>query len=318
MPDLFTKEEIRELKRPSDLRGALSVAVTWAIIAGSLGAAALFPHPAVILVAVVLIGGRQLGLAVLMHEASHRSLFRTRRVNDFVGRWLTGAPMWNHLALYREHHMQHHAYTNSDRDPDMALVEPFPVSRRSLARKLLRDAFGITGLKRVVGLTLMDIGVITYSPSGNPKKAAPTPMAARLRTASKRLLPVLLTNFALFAACAASGHAWVFLLWVGAYFTVFSLFLRIRSLAEHACTEPASSPRARDPLRNTRTTRAGLVSRLTVAPHHVNYHLEHHLLMTVPHYNLPRMHQLLRERGAVDEVPSYWSVLRKVSTPAPA
>jgi fatty acid desaturase len=27
----------------------------------------------------------------------------------------------------------------------------------------------------------------------------------------------------------------------------------------------------------------------------VNYHLEHHLLMTVPHYQLPRLHRLLEE-----------------------
>jgi len=26
-----------------------------------------------------------------------------------------------------------------------------------------------------------------------------------------------------------------------------------------------------------------------------NYHLEHHLLMTVPHYNLPRLHELLKQ-----------------------
>ena len=32
----------------------------------------------------------------------------------------------------------------------------------------------------------------------------------------------------------------------------------------------------------------------------MNFHLEHHLLMTVPLYNLPRMHRLLKERGALD------------------
>jgi fatty acid desaturase len=36
-----------------------------------------------------------------------------------------------------------------------------------------------------------------------------------------------------------------------------------------------------------------------VAPNRVNFHLEHHLLMTVPHYNLPRLHRMLTERGAL-------------------
>ena len=35
-------------------------------------------------------------------------------------------------------------------------------------------------------------------------------------------------------------------------------------------------------------------------PHHVNYHLEHHLYPAVPHYHLPRLHRLLRDKGALD------------------
>lgn len=69
--------------------------------------------------------------------------------------------------------------------------------------------------------------------------------------------------------------------------------MRIRSIAEHAVLEPTD-----DPFQNTRTTGASLLARLTVAPHHVNYHLEHHLLPTVPHYRLKALHARLRERGA--------------------
>jgi fatty acid desaturase len=28
--------------------------------------------------------------------------------------------------------------------------------------------------------------------------------------------------------------------------------------------------------------------------------LEHHLLMTVPHYNLPKLHEMMRERGLLE------------------
>ena len=63
---------------------------------------------------------------------------------------------------------------------------------------------------------------------------------------------------------------------------------RIRNIAEHAVV-----PDSDDPLRNTRTTRAGFIERLFVAPYYVNYHLEHHLLFYVPCYNLPRVHRIL-------------------------
>jgi fatty acid desaturase len=37
------------------------------------------------------------------------------------------------------------------------------------------------------------------------------------------------------------------------------------------------------------------------APHYVNYHAEHHLLMTVPPYNLRRMHSMFKERGFLEK-----------------
>jgi fatty acid desaturase len=90
--------------------------------------------------------------------------------------------------------------------------------------------------------------------------------------------------------------------------TTFSVFVRVRSIAEHACTEDTL-----DQFLNTRTTLAGFFARLTVAPHHVNYHLEHHLLMTTPHYRLKKMHRLLKERGVYESRPpaaNYFEVLR--------
>ncbi|MDP2251370.1 MAG: fatty acid desaturase, partial [Hydrogenophaga sp.] len=42
------------------------------------------------------------------------------------------------------------------------------------------------------------------------------------------------------------------------------------------------------------------LGRLVLFPHHVNHHLEHHLYPAVPHYHLPRLHQLLKEKGALD------------------
>ena len=74
-----------------------------------------------------------------------------------------------------------------------------------------------------------------------------------------------------------------------------------------------------DPLRNTRTTVARWWERLLIAPNYVNYHLEHHLIMTVPHYKLPRMHRMLRERGVLDGacvVQGYLGVLKLAASKA--
>jgi fatty acid desaturase len=51
-----------------------------------------------------------------------------------------------------------------------------------------------------------------------------------------------------------------------------------------------------------------------IAPNYVQYHLEHHLLMTVPHYNLAKFHQMLRERRVLENAcvaDNYAQILRR-------
>ena len=78
---------------------------------------------------------------------------------------------------------------------------------------------------------------------------------------------------------------------------------------------------ATHPLRNTRTTLANWWERLLIAPNRVNFHLEHHLLMTVPLYHLPKMHELLKERGVLagaNIATGYAQVLREATSKAAA
>ncbi len=307
--DVLSAGEIRAFTRASDRAGWIAVIGTWASIAAIFAVAALWPNPLTIAGALVLMGGRHLALAVLFHESAHRSLFASRRLGDWIGRWLCAAPEGNDLARYRAHHLAHHAHTGSERDPDRSLVEPFPVSPRALTRKLLRDLVGLTGVRRVVGLLLMDIGVLSYTAAADPTRIPPEQRSARtmLHGLVTRTGPTVLANATLLGILTALGHPALYLLWVVSYLTTYSVFLRIRSIAEHACTRDGD-----DPFLNTRTTRAGWLARLTVAPLGVNYHLEHHLLMTVPYHQLAPLHAVLRERGALEHAevsPGYRAVL---------
>lgn len=311
----LSREEIKELLAPSDLRGLLSLLTTWGLIAAAFAVLVFVPiRPLAWLISLTLLGGRQLALAILMHECAHGSLFRTRALNEHLGKWLIAAPMWLQLEDYRRHHLKHHAHTSLENDPDLGLVAPFPVTRWSLARKFLRDLTGIAFLRRSIGIILMDAGVLTYSASTGQQRVTPRPsMGVMLRGLLVHTGPMVITNVALWGVLAALGHGWLYLAWVFANATTFSLFLRIRSIAEHAVLTASD-----DPLTNTRTTHAGPLARLTVAPHHVNFHLEHHLLPTVPHYRLKRLHELLWERGAKERAISasgYFEVLRLATQP---
>jgi len=292
---VLDREEVRELQRMRDVRSWLSIALNWAIVFGAFALVARWPNPLTIVLALFLIGGRQLGFAVFMHDASHYALLRNRKVNDWVGNWLAAYPIWGDLRPYRPYHVQHHAHTWTEKDPDISLATPFPITRDSFWRKVWRDLSGQTGWKRAVFTLKRDLG---WS-QGKVRR--------RDGAGWRRLQGVVVTNAVLFGILLLAGHPALYLLWVAAWLTTYSLVMRIRAIAEHSMVPDAS-----DPMKNTRTTLASWWERVFIAPNRVNFHLEHHLLMRVPHYNLPRMHAMLRDRGALDDalvVKGYRTVL---------
>ena len=299
--DALSREEIQQLRQMNDRHSWASLLIDWGFVVAAFAVVARYPNPLTILVALAVIGTRQLGLSVLMHEAAHRTLFRNRTLNDFAGNWLCAYPVWSDIGPYRRYHLQHHAKNWTSEDPDLNLAMPFPVTRASMRRKIWRDLSGQTAWKRVKYVLRRDIGGLNVQQFGS-------------NGSWRNLRGVALTNLVLFAILALAGHPALYLLWVGAWFTTHHLVVRLRSISEHAMI-----PDPNDPLRNTRTTLTRWWERLLIAPNYVNYHLEHHLVMTVPHYNLPRMHQMLRARGVLDGacvVTGYLGVLKLAASKA--
>src|SRR5688500_6729058 len=66
--DLLTRDEIRAFTRASNWGGAIAVAWSWTVIAAAFAVTIVWPHPATFTLAVIVLGGRQLALAVMMHE----------------------------------------------------------------------------------------------------------------------------------------------------------------------------------------------------------------------------------------------------------
>ncbi|MBL8331912.1 MAG: fatty acid desaturase family protein [Rubrivivax sp.] len=296
--DHFDADEWRALCARSRWRGLWLVAHCWGVIGLAMLAGALWPP--VIPLAVMVIGTRQLGLFILMHDAAHGLLHPNRRVNDAVGRWLCSSS----LDGYRPYHLQHHRYVQQAEDPDLGLSAPFPVSRESLRRKLLRDLTGQTFYKQRLA----------------PLLQRRAPAASPLQRDSQELVRgarFVVGNALGLAVFAAAGWWWVWVvLWLLPMATWLPLVTRIRNIAEHALVardEP-------DPLRQARTTQAGWLERALLAPYWVNFHLEHHLFTAVPCWKLPQAHALLRQRGVTARMelqPGYARVLR-LAMAAPA
>ena len=233
---------------------------------------------------------------------------RTASLTIFSDNGRAGAATGSDLHAYRAYHLTHHKFTQQPEDPDLSLSKPFPTSRASLRRKAIRDLTGQTFFKQrraQFAVALRGVKAMLRSESGDGTRDTSAGRALNLQSRSGLDAPVanvdgakttartvgrfLFVQLVLLTTSLAFWGWTPFMLWIVALATTFQLFLRIRNIAEHACTTTGSQ----DPFTHARTTYANLIERTTVAPYWVNFHSEHHLFMGVPCYRLSRAHALL-------------------------
>lgn len=284
----LSSDEIRPLAARSDAMGLWLVAHCWGVIALALALFAVWPNPLTFVVAVALIGSRQLGLAILMHEAAHLALFKTRALNEFTGEWLCGRPIMAELRAYRHYHLTHHRFTQTDKDPDLSLSAKFPTSHASLQRKFIRDLTGRTGVKLFIAQVTT---AIQLAGDHEAMDAAKTDAAQAFKSTDMVKSAVMFFGVTLLMGLIGDWW-WGLAFWVLPYLTWFQFVLRVRNIAEHGATETSQNP-----FQNVRTTQANWIERAFVAPYWVNYHLEHHMIMHVPCWKLPRMQTALIAKG---------------------
>jgi fatty acid desaturase len=288
--------EVRELSRLDPLRSSLSLAVNWTAIALFVTAALRWPRPAVVAAAMLGLALCQHGLAVLAHEAAHYRLYQTRWLNDLLGK-LCGAPLGISMLGYRVIHRIHHNHLYEPIDPDLALMAGYPRGRLYLLKKLLKDLTGVTTFKnyRYFRQSLARSKSPTANQSATDEALADT--SSGLRKAARR--DARLVGWAHLAAIAVAIGAgwwrWYLLLWLLPLVTVLQMILRLRAVCEHGAVPDLSTP-----LKAARTTLAPFWVRWLIFPHHVNYHIEHHLYPSVPHYRLAECHRRLAAAGALD------------------
>lgn len=292
--DVFTPEEWARVSAKSSWRGLALVACAWGLIIAAGAMFIVWPNPFTYILAVMLIGARQLGLAILMHDAAHGALHPNAKINDWVGEWLCAAPVGARLDSYRAYHIKHHRFTETEDDPDLALSAPFPISRSSLWRKIVRDLTGQTFFKQRLAQIF-----------GGRKPGEV------VNASVGRFLAI---NAVMFAALAFAGYWWAYpALWIVPMATWLPLVTRLRNIGEHACVGAQA-----DPFTHARTTLANPIERLLIAPFWVHYHAEHHVFMHVPCYRLPALHDVLMNKGYWSRMkiaPGYVSVLREATTP---
>jgi fatty acid desaturase len=294
---------IRELSVPSVPRTALDLVLVWGVIGAMMLTAHWLDRWYVYGLAVVIIGSRQNALATLAHESWHGLLFRSRRLNHAVGRWLYSYPIGILYDHDRTRHLRHHRTVGHDHDPDW--VNYATATRETPARVVLYLGSLLLGRMLVSSL-------VSFATRGRPRIGVQRePAAENGADVATELACVVICQMVIATAMTAGfGRWWSYpLLWLLPLATFAGFFANFRAFVEHVTSDDRVAPEAR-----LRDIAAGALTRFFISPSHFNFHALHHAHPSIPHYNLPRgRREYVRELGTYPfEVwPGYLSALTR-------
>jgi fatty acid desaturase len=312
---LLSAEQLAPLTRIDPLRSSLSLLQGFGLLAAAVAIGLwAWPNPWIVAACVLAIGVGQHGLFVLAHEAAHYRLYASRRLNDGFGR-IAGTLGGISMCTYRVTHRLHHNHLYGRQDPDIALNGGYPRGAGYLVRKLAVDLTGWTAPKTYA--YFFGAPAINRETSEAPRPLNDTSEALR-RAARRDRWSVagfhLAMPLAVLALAGPPGVLRYAVLWLLPLATLLQAILRLRAVAEHGAPAGYESP-----MQAARTNLPGpgplgwLLHRM-LFPHHVNYHVEHHLYPAVPHYHLPALHRQLRDQGALQgaEVRTLPETIRRI------
>ena len=211
------------------------------------------------------------------HETGHGTAFKTKAYNKFFFE-LTSFMVLRESFLRAKSHDIHHQHTIlTDKDPE--IVTPTPPDYRALMLNLFMLERSFNGLKDVLTHSLNRL-----TPKDRRNGLTALPDGARGKA---RLWVAILAGAAGLAVYLSS---WLPLMLIGPVPTMFGGTLRhLFALSQHV----GLAHDVYDHRMNTRTIYLGPV--LGFLYMNMQYHLEHHLYPNVPYYNLPALHEAIKD-----------------------
>ena len=302
-------ETVKRLTEISPMKACYGAFETVTILVLAIGAAIVWWTPWVVIPAIIVITGRQQACFVLAHDAAHYRMYKNRTLNDVVGR-LFAMPVGISMCTYRVIHRLHHNHLYEERDPDTPLHGGYPRGRAYLAKKLAKDLIGLTAYKTYS--YFFGAPAINEDAEKVNRPLADTSPALRKSARSDRWFVAGFHIVAPIVAILTGYGIEYFVLWILPLVTTLQALLRFRAICEHGAVTDLSSP-----LTAARTNLVPGWLRWWMFPHHVNFHVEHHLYPSIPHYNLPACHAKMAEHGILKqaEIRDVFSTAKLVVAP---
>lgn len=215
------------------------------------------------------------------HELCHRSVFRTKWLNEFFLRVFSFLGWYNHLLFWASH-QEHHKYTLHPPD-DLEVVLPVEIKLRSFLQTAVVNPWGF--YKRLRGVVRLALGRLegewehALFPAENPQKRQRLFGWARVLLAGHLLLTVVSLAFGLWLLPV--------LITLAPFYGGWLLFLC--NSTQHV----GLADNTPDFRLCTRTILLHPFVRFLYW--HMNFHIEHHMYAAVPCYKLGRLHRAIRD-----------------------
>ena len=296
----LSAQELLPFTQLDDRRSVLAMAQTAVLLAIAAALIAGLWGSPWMLAGIVLMGLAQHSLFILSHEAAHYRLLSHRGANDLLGR-LIGMSSGVSMCTYRVTHRLHHNNLYGSEDPDTAIHGGYPRGKTYLLRKLGQDIVGWNAWKTYAYF----FGAPAINEDTHRAIRPLNDTSPQLRKAARQdRYFVVAAHIAMpllaYALADWHGLAVYLVVWIVPLMTALQPILRLRAICEHGAVTDLSSPLTAARSNRTIGSLANRVLGAILFPHHVNYHLEHHLYPAVPHYHLPALHRALQERGALE------------------
>lgn len=289
--DLIAPERLRELMQKSDSKAWRQTLSHFGAI-GFSGYLLYLSYGTLWMIPLFMLHGLLLNyLYAAQHELMHLTAFRTRWLNEFFSR-VTGFIVIFPRDYDRFMHFTHHRYTNlPDKDPELVgyneqsdAYSPFSF--------LWRISCIPYWLRRVGRLFRVASGNLVIEQYMNEKEQNTIIREARWHLLGYALLAVV---------SIALESAFLLVYWL-APMILMKWSHEIQNIVEHN-----GLPKVDNVLANTRTIHTHPFMHWVAW--NMQYHCDHHLFAAVPFYNLPALHEELKDK--IENVaPNYRSALR--------
>ena len=305
--DREARKQLHALTTPNPLLSIASLVLQYAAIVGvaclieRTGYYWLYP------IAVAFIGARQHSLYMLIHDASHSSLFKSRAANRHVASWGSVVQFFHHpdmwsFVQWKRMHNRHHSDLCTDRDYYWLFRQSMNLTSREITRwevfkcsvryMVTSPLSFFTGKKWILHPETKDI--VAEVPHW---KAFFMLYGDDVEMRNERLITWVVTAAMVVAITLLGGWRLVLMYWFIPAYTMYPFLLELAENTEHHYHVGHE-----DLVVTATSINPGILTMLFYTDTNRSFHREHHLLAKVRGYNLPALHRLLVKHNLAPEV----------------